>query len=92
MDGKNRQNWICALERAGESDKNWVVAICLSVFLGYWGIDRFYLGYVALGILKFFTIGGVGIWYLADIVLLAMGRLRDGDDNVLKMPWKRGKG
>jgi len=91
MNKKNRENWIYALKKVGESDKNWVVAICLSVFLGYLGVDRFYLGYVGLGILKFLTVGGAGIWYLMDIILLSMGRLRDADDNVLKTPWKRGK-
>ncbi|KAF6770679.1 hypothetical protein AHF37_10207 [Paragonimus kellicotti] len=48
-------------------------ALLLSVFGGVFGFDRFYLGYPALGCFKAATFGGFGLWYLADIVLLAVG-------------------
>ncbi|KAA3670010.1 uncharacterized protein DEA37_0006811, partial [Paragonimus westermani] len=48
-------------------------ALLLSVFGGVFGLDRFYLGYPALGCFKAATFGGFGLWYLADIVLLAVG-------------------
>ncbi len=57
-------------------DKSFVVAIILSVLLGGLGVDRFYLGYVFLGILKLLTFGGFGIWYLIDILLIATNSLR----------------
>ncbi|XP_073259445.1 TM2 domain-containing protein 1-like [Porites lutea] len=46
-------------------------ALLLSVFLGMFGIDRFYLGYPAIGLLKFCTLGFFFVFHLVDIVLIA---------------------
>ena len=59
------------------SDKDWLTAVLLSLFVGWLGIDRFYLGYTGLGILKLLTLGFFGIWALIDLVLIVMGRLPD---------------
>ena len=46
-------------------------ALLLSVFLGMFGADRFYLGYPALGLLKFSTLGFFFLGHLLDVILIA---------------------
>lgn len=52
-----------------------ITALLLSLFLGHLGLDRFYLGYTTLGILKLLTCGGFGIWILVDTILIAFDNL-----------------
>jgi TM2 domain-containing membrane protein YozV len=87
MDDKNRDAWFQQLKKARPSDRNWWVAVCLSVFLGVFGADRFYLGYTWSAVFKLATFGGVGLWYVIDLVLLFLGKLSDADGGELGPPW-----
>ena len=60
-------------------------ALLLSVFLGMFGIDRFYLGYPAIGLLKFSTLGFFFLGQLIDVLLIATQIVRpsDGSDYVI---------
>lgn len=73
-----------ALVRSGQGyaphaapPKSFVTTWLLSLFLGGWGIDRFYLGQVGLGIVKLLTGGGFGIWALIDLIMILAGSMRD---------------
>jgi TM2 domain-containing membrane protein YozV len=79
MENESRQQWLRELRKSHKSDKNPYIAACLSFFFGYLGVDRFYLGYIGLGVLKLVTVGGAGIWWLVDLALLGLGKLPDAD-------------
>ena len=55
--------------------KSPTVALVLSLFLGFLGIDRFYIGNIVFGVLKLLTLGGLGIWTIIDWFLI-MGATR----------------
>lgn len=66
------------------SDKQWLVTVLISFFVGALGIDRFYLGYTGLGIAKLLTIGGLGIWALIDFILIALRTVPDSQGRPLR--------
>lgn len=56
--------------------KDTTISLVLSILTGSYGIDRFYLGQVGLGVAKLLTLGGCGIWAIVDWFLI-MGKTRD---------------
>lgn len=67
------------------SDKDWASALLISIFLGGLGIDRFYLGYTGLGVIKLVTGGACGVWSLIDVILIAMNKLPDSKGKFLRL-------
>ena len=61
------------------SEKSWIIALLLSIFIGILGVDRFYVGHIGLGVVKLLTCGGLGIWAIIDIILFALDRIRDSN-------------
>lgn len=65
-----------------KSFKSPVLLLVLSLFFGGFGVDRFLVGDILLGVLKLLTLGGLGIWTLIDWFLI-MGRTKDLNKQLL---------
>ncbi len=52
-------------------------ALLLSLLFGWLGLDRFYLGYRRMGILKLLTLGLLGVWWILDFILLLGDKIPD---------------
>jgi len=62
-------------------------SLLLSIFLGMFGVDRFYLGYPAIGLAKFCTLGFMFLGQLIDIILISTQTVGPADGSAYVMPY-----
>ena len=60
-----------------------LIALLLCLFLGGLGIHRFYVGKIGTGVAMIFTLGGLGIWSLIDLIMIAVGSFKDKQNRPL---------
>jgi hypothetical protein len=65
------------------SPKSRGVAFALAALLGPFGAHRFYVGKTGTGVLMLCSVGGLGLWYLYDLIMVAGGSFRDSDDRLV---------
>lgn len=61
------------------SDKSRGIATLLCALIGVFGAHRFYTGKTGSGVLMACTLGGMGIWWLYDLIVVAAGGFRDAE-------------
>jgi len=66
------------------SERSRSVALVLGMLGGVFGLHRFYAGRTQSGVIMAITFGGLGMWWLYDMVMLISGEFRDADDLPLR--------
>ena len=65
-------------------EKKWIIILLLCIFLGEIGTHRFYVGKIGTGILMLITIGGFGIWWIIDLIVILVGNFKDKRGYVIR--------
>ncbi|HET6578897.1 MAG TPA: TM2 domain-containing protein [Gemmatimonadales bacterium] len=66
------------------SGKSRGVALALAAVLGPFGAHRFYVNKPGTGVLMALTLGGAGLWWLYDLILIGGGSFRDAEDRLVR--------
>jgi hypothetical protein len=61
------------------SDKSRTAALLIGLFTGFVGGHRYFAGRTLSGVLMTCTLGGLGLWWLADMIMIGTGEFRDGE-------------
>jgi TM2 domain-containing membrane protein YozV len=69
---------------SGNSEKSFVATLILCILLGWLGVHRFYVGKWVTGIIMLLTVGGLGIWSLVDLIMIATQTFKDSDGLPIK--------
>ena len=81
---KKKEELLNRNESSGlTTDNTWLVALLLCLFVGFFGIHRFYVGKSGTGFLQIITLGGLGIWVLIDLIMIVMGKFTDKEGNFI---------
>ena len=61
------------------STTDWLTLFLLTFFVGVLGVHRFYVGKIGTGFLMLLPLGGLGVWFLVDLILVVTGQFTNKD-------------
>lgn len=70
MEGLTDQQKNMFLAQYAAEHKDRTTLLLISIFLGKFGVDRFMMDDVGMGLLKLFTLGCCGVLWIIDIVTI----------------------
>jgi hypothetical protein len=79
-----RQNGKSSRSGTISNKEAWRATFLLCVFLGWIGIHRFYTRHIFTGLLMLLTMGGCGIWWIIDIIIILAGKFKDKEGNCIR--------
>lgn len=80
---RNHANQKANTSQPRPTQSRWTLVLLLSIFLGCFGIHRFYVGKIGTGLLYLFTLGMFGIGAFLDILTIATGNFRDKNGELI---------
>jgi TM2 domain-containing membrane protein YozV len=86
-----KQNFTVVSSNPSRKNSEGVIAFVVCFFFGIFGIfgifglHRFIYGKIGTGILMLITLGGFGIWWLIDLIRIAIGHFTDSKGNHLSL-------
>jgi hypothetical protein len=66
------------------SDKSRGVTLALAILLGPFGGHRFYVDKTGTGLAMALTLGGFGLWWIYDLILVSSGSFRDAQGRLVR--------
>jgi TM2 domain-containing membrane protein YozV len=70
-------------EVSGSSQRSRGITLALAAILGPFGAHRFYVGKNGTGMLMLATLGGLGVWYVYDLITIVGGSFRDASGRLV---------
>ena len=77
------ENQVQVPSNSEPSDKDFITTLLICVFLGGLGVHRFFVDKMGTGVLMLVTLGGLGLWWIIDIILIVTGSLEDSEGKVI---------